>query len=334
MRKLRVALIYGGTGHEHEVSRMGAKNLLPLFDRRRLTVYPIFIDRKGIWHSGGERGERVAPRLTGRGGVLSSDSGDIAVDVAFPLLHGDFGEDGRIQGALDTVHIPYVGCGVRAGAVCADKLLTKRIAESLGIPSVASVLVTSDCNNVRVVCEEKIGYPMFIKPCGLGSSVGCSLVSSSCELDEAIRQAADCDGRILVEEYLDGAREIECAYSGTRRFGEVYAHPGEVISRGVYTYREKYSSSSHATAVARADIAPSVAELATEYSMRLTREIGISQIARIDFFLKDGELIFNEINTMPGFTKSSLYSAMLKAHGIDTSELLTSLIEDAYDRRF
>lgn len=334
MRKLRVALIYGGSGHEHEVSKMGVKNLLPKFDRRRLTVYPIFIDKRGIWHNGGERGERVTPCRDTRGGVLSSESGNLSVDVAFPLLHGDFGEDGRIQGSLDTAHIPYIGCDVRAGAVCADKLLTKRIADSLGIPSAASMLAYSTDRDAKKNAEEKIGYPMFLKPSGLGSSVGCSLVLSSDMFDEAFSRAAECDSRVLVEEYVEGARELECAYLGTKRFGEIYAHPGEVITRGVYTYREKYGKDSHATAVVRADIPESVAVLAEEYSRRLVREIGISEIARIDYFLKDGELLLNEINTMPGFTSSSLYSAMLSECGIDTSELLTALIEDAYDRCF
>lgn len=333
MKKLRVALIYGGRGCEHDVSVMGAKNLLPMLDRKRLTVYPIYIDKKGVWHLGGERGGRIHPCCGARSGAFISDDGRIAVDVALPLLHGDFGEDGRVQGALDCAGIPYVGCGVRSGAVSADKILTKMVADSLGIPTARSVYLTrADIPMARSICEEHVGYPMFIKPSGLGSSVGCTLVSSPDMLDEAISAASG--ERILIEEYLEGARELECAYSSTSRFGEIFAPPGEVISRGVYTYREKYGSHTQAKTVTRAMLPSGVQESAEEYSRALVRAIGISQIARIDYFLHDGELILNEINTMPGFTQASLYSAMMSECGIEPRELLTALLEDAYDRRF
>lgn len=333
MKKLRVALIYGGRGCEHDVSVMGAKNLLPMLDRKRLTVYPIYIDKKGVWHLGGERGGRIHPCCGARSGAFISDDGRITVDVALPLLHGDFGEDGRVQGALDCAGIPYVGCGVRAGAVAADKILTKMVAASLGIPTARSVYLTrADIPIARGICEEHVGYPMFIKPSGLGSSVGCTLVSSPDMLDEAISAATG--ERILIEEYLEGARELECAYSSTSRFGEIFAPPGEVISRGVYTYREKYGSHTHTKTVTRAVLPSGVQERAEEYSRALVRAIGISQIARIDYFLHGGELILNEINTMPGFTQASLYSDMMRGCGIEPWELLTALLEDAYDRRF
>lgn len=333
MKKLRVALIYGGRGCEHDVSVMGAKNLLPRLDRKKLTVYPVYIDKKGIWHLGGERGGRIHPCCGSRSGAFISDGGKITVDVAFPLLHGDFGEDGRVQGALDCAGIPYVGCGVRAGAVTADKILTKMVAASLGIPTARSVYLTrADLSSAVSICEEHIGYPMFIKPSGLGSSVGCTLVSSPDMLEGAISAASS--DRILIEEYLDGARELECAYSNTSRFGEIFAPPGEIVSRGVYTYREKYGSHSRAKTVARAVLPQDVAKRAEEYSRALVRATGISQIARIDYFLHDGELILNEINTMPGFTEASLYSAMMRDCGIEPNELLTALLEDAYDRRF
>ena len=335
MRRLRVALIWGGMGREHDVSRMGAMNLLSVLDKKKFNVHSVYIDKKGYWHLFGGRGEPIYPARGDRGGVLSGDGGRVAIDVALPLLHGDFGEDGRVQGALECAGIPYVGCGVLAGAVASDKILTKMIAESLGIPTARSVSLTSqDTADARRKCEEYIGYPMFIKPSGLGSSVGCSRVLFPEDFDAAYKAAAECGERVLAEEYIEGAREIECAYSNTSRFGEIYAPPGEVVPRGVYTYRAKYSASTTARVLPRAELTAKVSECAEKYSRLLVRAIGISQLGRIDYFLKDDRLILNEINTMPGFTQGSLYAAMLAECGIELSELLTSLIEDAHDRRF
>ena len=333
MRKLRVALIYGGMGREHEISVMGAKNIIGLIDRRRFTVYPVYIDRRGRWHLGGEGGDRLYPMREARGGSLSADGAKQRIDVALPLLHGDFGEDGRVQGALDCAGIPYVGCAVAAGAVAADKILTKKTAEALGIPTAASVFTTnSDTAAARALCEEKIGYPAFIKPSGLGSSVGCSLVGSPEEFGDAFAEARSYGERVLIEEYLDGARELECAYSESSRFGEIFAPPGEVVAKGVYTYRAKYGAGSRAATLPRAELSQATVALARDYSERMVRALGIRQIARIDFFLYGGELLLNEINTMPGFTRSSLYAAMLAECGIELPELLSSLLEDAYDR--
>ena len=335
MRKLRVALIWGGMGQEHDVSRMGAANLLSAIDKKRFNVHSVYIDKKGFWHLSGERGGRVRPERANGRGILCGDGWQIAPDVAIPLLHGDFGEDGRVQGMLDCIGIPYVGCGVLAGALSSDKILTKMVAESLGIPTARSVNLSNlGVSEARRAAEEAIGYPMFIKPSGLGSSVGCSAVLFPEDFDKAYEGAARHGKRVLAEEYIEGAREIECAYLKTSRFGEIFAPPGEVAARGVYTYRAKYSSSSTAKVFPRASVSAEVRECAEKYSRLLIDAVGISQLARIDYFLKDGRLILNEINTMPGFTSGSLYAAMLAEYGIELSELLTALTEDAYDRRF
>lgn len=335
MKKLRVALIWGGRGQEHDVSKMGAANLLSAIDRKKFNVHSVYIDKKGGWHISGERGALVdLVRSDGRGALISED-GRIVPDVALPLLHGDFGEDGRVQGALDCAGIPYVGCGVLAGAVAADKILTKMIADSLGIPTARAVNLSGLCTaEARRRAEEAIGYPMFIKPSGLGSSVGCAAVLFPEDFDKAYGGAAKYGERVLAEEYVEGAREIECAYSATSRFGEIYAPPGEVVARGTYTYRAKYSSSSTAEIFPRASLSAEITECAEKYSRLLVDAIGISQLARIDYFLKDGRLILNEINTMPGFTAGSLYSAMLAECGIELTDLITELLLDAYDRRF
>ena len=333
MKRLKAALIFGGEGREREVSLKSKRNLLPIFAEAGISPLPIHVDRRGIWREGSSRGGRL--NITaggGRGAFITRDGRRIIPDVAFPLLHGDFGEDGRIQGLLDSLHLPYVGCGVAAGALSSDKILTKRVAEALGIPTVPSVQITSAGEGEARLAEEVIGYPMFLKPAGLGSSIGCSLVTSPEELMPAMREAVFPSDRALAEEYLDGARELECAYFGSTRFGEIYTHPGEVRVRGVYTYAKKYGGGAETSV--RADVPARISALIREYSEALVRAIGIRQIARIDYFLEGGRLYLNEINTMPGFTKSSLYAAMLNAAGISTCELISSLVSDAYDRRF
>lgn len=327
MKKKNVALIFGGAGREHDVSALGAKNLLTLIDRSRFNPYPVSIDRRGVWHTATDKTE-VYPAPTRGRGVLRSRTGDVRIDVAFPLLHGDFGEDGRVQGALECAGIPYVGCGVLAGAAAADKILTKQLAASLGIPTVRGIYFTlpTAAPIARVIAEEEVGYPMFIKPSGLGSSVGCSLVRCPDEFDAAFRLAAELDERILVEEYLEGVREIECAYLNSPTRGEIFAPPGEVFARGVYTYREKYGRASSARTAARANLPPTAARKIETASRELVRALGIRQLARIDFFLVGGEVYLNEINTMPGFTRSSLYAAMMESVGISGTELVTQLI--------
>ena len=331
MKKKRVALIYGGKGAEHDVSVKGAKNLMDLIDRDRFIPYPVLIDRRGVWHGGADRSNSVYPVPTRGRGVLSSSIGNIPIDVAFPLLHGEWGEDGTVQGALECAGIPYVGCDVLAGAVCADKILTKQIAHSLGIPTVRGIFLTvpTPTSLARAVAEEEIGYPMFIKPSGLGSSVGCSLVRYPGEFTVAYETAVSLGTRILIEEYKEGARELECSYLNSPTRGEIFTPPGEIFARGVYTYKEKYARGSTATASPRAKLPGQIAERAVSISRELVRAIGIRQIARIDFFLSDGELLLNEINTMPGFTSKSLYPAMIESVGISPTELVTELIEGA-----
>lgn len=331
MKRLSVAIIYGGKGGEHEISCASAANVLESIDRTRLDPYPVLIDKAGIWRYAQEGGRRVRlDKVNGRT-VIRDRYESTEIDAAFPILHGDYGEDGRIQGALDALGLPYVGCGVTAGAAAADKIITKHIADSLGIPTVPSVSLTGKESllEARELAEAKIGYPMFIKPSGLGSSLGCSLVADRDGFDSALSLARGCDGRALIEEYLDGAREIECAYLKTRTRGEIITDPGEIIKRGVYTYDAKYGESSTVRLSARAELDEPTRDRIKHYSRLMADAIGIRQLSRIDFFLKDGNIYLNEINTMPGFTEGSLYPMMINACGITTPELITELIEDS-----
>lgn len=330
MIKKNVLILYGGEGHEHDVSVASAKFLISVIDRTRYNPIPILITRSGLWRTPCRKYTAVHPKRRGGRGVLSVRGTEIRIDCAIPLLHGDFGEDGRIQGALEALGIPYVGCTPMAGAVCSDKIMTKAVASSLGIPSADSIYSIGDFAEVaKFRAESFIGYPMFIKPADLGSSVGCAKVLIPEEFLPAYRSAARASERILIEEYLEGAREIECAYLGTRARGELFTHPGEVIVGDVYTYEKKYSKTSDARILTRAPLDDDTVTRVKNYSRRLVSTLGIRHLARIDFFLYDGEILLNEINTMPGFTASSLYPRMLEAAGIPPRELVTELIEEA-----
>lgn len=331
MKKLRVALIFGGAGAEHEVSLRGGEFLLRHIDRERYIPYPIVIGRDGVWYSG-EDGAPLTVRLTKDGARIARSGRGYKIDVAFPLLHGDFGEDGRIAGFLEALGIAYVGCDVLSGAVAADKLLCKAVAQSLGIPTVRGIALTEPLspNDARERAEREVGYPMFIKPSGLGSSVGAARVESPDEFDSAYLDALSHGERILIEEYLADRRELECAYFDG--LDDPYLPPSEVIPSGVYSYTEKYSDTSRARCIVRAKGTEGVKETLRSYSELLVRALGIRQLSRIDFFLSEGIIYFNEINTMPGFTEISLFPLSVEAAGISYTELITRLIDSAYMR--
>ena len=329
MKRKRIALLYGGAGAEHEVSLAGAEYVLGVIDKSRYIPYPVLITREGKWLAEGDP-ERVVTLAVG-GRALCEGEKTIPIRAAFPLLHGDMGEDGKIQGLLDCAGIPYVGCGVVAGAVASDKILTKDIARALGIPTVSGIAITGAVSTeaARRRAEKEVGYPMFIKPSGLGSSIGAHAVYAMEEFDRALRSAVALgEGRVLIEELIEDKRELECAYLGYSG-GELFTHPGEIISHGFYDYDEKYGKESRTSTRVRAELSDKLCERVREYSGALVTRLGIRQISRIDFFLSGGELLFNEINTMPGFTASSLYPAMIAAAGISPTELVTELIEGA-----
>ena len=323
--KQRVALIYGGRGLEHPVSVSGAEHIFPLIDRERYEVIPTCISYSGdfsihsaISESGGEH---VFPALNGgRGGFLTRDGDFIPIDCAFPLLHGNFGEDGTVQGLLASVGIPFVGCDARASAICLDKAITKTAAEALGIPTVGWSLVTDgrlpDCKP-----------PVFIKPDCLGSSLGAGAAENHAELVRVFENASRLGGgRVLIEDLKSPIRELECAYFSAQ--GEdIFSSAGEILCRGFYSYERKYESDTRT--VAKADISRDTDKKIRDHSERICSFIGVRHIARIDFFLADGELFLNEINTMPGMTESSLYLRLLSESGISHAEAINRLISDA-----
>lgn len=351
----RPILLFGGEGEEHSVSVESAEALFRELSAVGILPLSVYIAKSGGWFIGesaaspkrlssryAKRREVYPIRRYGKGGLLAG-SRFIRVNAAIPVLHGNLGEDGVIAGALRAAGIRFVGCGVRAGAICADKALTKHVASSLGIPTVESVTVwrEQDAKQRASLIIERLygqnshlatsqgsygdGVALFVKPTDLGSSVGARAVRSRAELEDALDAAflySDC---VLVERFIEGARELECAYFEYKgkqyftRIGEIH-HSGEF-----YGYDEKYSSSD--TEIAVAELPDSISERVTDYSRALVEALGIRQISRIDFFLDScGKLYFNEINTMPGLTSASMLPFLIGDEGFCVGEIFADLI--------
>lgn len=324
-KRLRVALIWGGRGFENEVSTRGKNHILPILSEK-YDVLSTFIDKNGDWFT--DYG-RVIPA---EGGLYCPERGELfAIDCAIPLLHGDWGEDGVVQGALENAKIPYIGCDSPASALCRDKAIVKTVANSIGVPTLPHLLLLREegVDFALRRAEESLCYPMFIKPCRLGSSVGASSAYDRDELINALKVAFDLCSRVIIEPCLTDKRELECGYySAMRR--EIFSYPGEILLSGTYGYREKYVSPAGLSV--RAEISTETADAIRDYSRRLVRALGVRDLSRIDYFLSGERIYFNEINTMPGFTDGSLYPRMMEASGVPESELFEGLIRTAQAR--
>lgn len=307
---MTIALIYGGEGYEHSVSMLGFQHLFPILEKI-YRVLPIFIDTCGeFWLEN----KRVFPTY---GGFADWGGEVYPVDCAFPLLHGDMGEDGVVQSALTLAKIPFIGCTPTVGAVCRDKFTVKAVATSLGIPTLPARLISRD---------DEIALPCFIKPTGLGSSIGAGAARDEAELKIAIENAFRYTDRVMAEPLLEGKRELECGYFGVKG-KEIFTNAGEILSSGrFYDYDSKYGGGTKTATVA--DVSPEINEKIKEYSARLVSALGVRHISRIDFFLSGEDIYFNEINTMPGFTAESLYPRMLAGYGIDVPKMVEMLIGD------
>lgn len=354
--KKTVALIFGGRGHEHSVSLSGAEYMLTLIDPASCCVLPVLITRGGEWRiqnatrhgtyadfrslcdalSDPLRSSNVAPIYSGgRSGFLTDGGELIPVDVAFPLLHGDGGEDGCVQGALECARIPYVGCGVTASALSLDKAYTKTVAEHEGIPTAKWTIAVNGSTHHSLeraitTAEQSFGYPMFVKAAGLGSSVGVYRVEDRDGLITAYRDAVSLGSeRVLIEEALDVASELECAVLLTEH-RKIYSDLSEIrCDGGYYTYERKYSGGG-VTVTPHAEISEEVRNAVRKYTEILSDALGTRHLSRFDFFLTaDGRLIFNEVNTLPGFTPTSMYARLIEDAGVPPRELVRELLEDA-----
>ncbi len=327
--KKRIALIYGGTSSEHNVSIRGYEYIKELLKDSDYEILSVYIDRAGDWFVRLKGADIPAYPTRKMGGSLYTGYGFFKIDAAIPLLHGDGGEDGCVQGALEIAGVPYVGARVCASAICLDKTYTKTVAESLGIPTVSSVSFSRPTNTDEALakCREILGFPMFIKARRLGSSVGVYPARNGEEFKNAFEQAMS-DGKnlVLVEKLISKKRELECAFCEWR--GErIITPPGEILVDGFYGYNEKYSGQTRT--MARSAVGEEVQKEIQKYSHTLADALELRHLARIDYFLTDEGILFNEINTFPGFTDESLYPKMLLEYGIDPARAIISFVEDA-----
>ena len=334
--KIRVAVIFGGRSAEHEVSLQSAKNVIEGLDKNKYEVIPIGINKNGEWFLGdksislAQNGQSVA-LLKGKNSsqlVNLSNSHSLGqIDVVFPVLHGPYGEDGSVQGLIKLADIAHVGPGILGSAVCMDKDVTKRLLKEADV-AVAEFLVylrqEKDKINFDKVSKQ-LGLPMFVKPANLGSSVGVSKVNNEKEFKEAVDLAFSFDNKILIEESIKG-REIECAVLGNEN--PQASIPGEIIpSHDFYSYDAKYIDENGAKLKAPADLPPAIISKIQKLAMQVFKILCVEGMARVDFFLADtGKIYVNEINTIPGFTKISMYPKLWELSGISNSELLDRLI--------
>ena len=353
MKKLSVCILFGGVSPEHEVSLRSAESVLNNIDHEKYNVFPVGITKEGDWILfGGEdysmlpkgtwkthTGNRRAAISPVRGqGVLSFEGETIVrerIDVVFPVLHGENGEDGAMQGLLQMAGIPYVGPHVAASAVAMDKTLTKLVVDHAGVPQAAWQLVRASeldnhMENTLSQLEMRFRYPMFVKPAGTGSSVGVSKAADREALRAALLCAAKYDRKILVEEFIHG-REIEVAVMGNDN--PVASICGEIDSGAdFYDYDAKYITDT-STAYIPARISEEVAEIVREAAVRVYSAIGCQGLSRVDFFVtyEENRVVFNEINTIPGFTSISMYPKLFEASGIPYPQILDELIRLAVE---
>ena len=353
MKKLSVCVLFGGISPEHEVSLRSAESVLNHLDTEKYNIFPVGITKNGEWILYGGRdysklpsGEwincpenRRAAISPVRGQGLLNFEGDCVVreriDVVFPVLHGENGEDGSIQGLLQLAGIPYVGPNVASSATCMDKTLTKLVADRAGIRQAAWQLVTAQevataMDAVLDRLENAFPYPIFIKPAGTGSSVGVTKAKNRQALEAALRNAAKYDRKILAEEFING-QEIEVAVLGNS--SPAASVCGEIDSgTEFYDYDAKYISDC-ARLYIPARIDELTAEKVRDTAVRVFEAMGCRGLSRVDFFVTydNHEIVFNEINTIPGFTSISMYPKLFEASGIPYSQLLDNLIELAQE---
>lgn len=333
-----LGLIFGGRSGEHEVSVQSAASVWQAADRTRYRVTPIAISRSGLWVKGLsplavlELGGTVPEPVEAFSPVTCLSD----VDVVFPVLHGPFGEDGTVQGLLEVLDLPYVGAGVLASAVGMDKALAKQLFELRGFPQTPfRVFFRQQClnhpANVLRVVEEQLGFPCFVKPANMGSSVGISKVHTPEELPRALALAGQFDRKIVVEAYVD-AREVECSVLGNDR--PQASAPGEIVPVAeFYDYEAKYVRGDSELLIPAA-LTPKQAAEVQQLAVQVFQAIDCSGLARVDFFLRrsDGKVLVNEINTMPGFTHISMYPKLWEASGLSYPRLIDELVNLGLER--
>jgi D-alanine-D-alanine ligase len=338
MAKLRVAVLFGGRSGEHEISIRSAASVIEALDRRRYDVIPAAIGKQGLWLSPADSALLLPPE-TRQG--LSTDEDfridpqpgrSVGADVVFTVLHGTFGEDGTVQGLLELADVAYVGSGVLGSSCGMDKDVMKRLFRERGLPTVDHItLLRHEIHDRWIEPGEAFGYPLFVKPANLGSSVGISKANGEAELNAALEEAARYDRKIVVEPAIDG-REIEIAVLGNDRPEASIA--GEIVpASGFYSYESKYLDDSAKLEIPAKLTADQLAE-AQRLAVGAFQAVECRGLARVDFFLErqTGRFLLNEVNTMPGFTSISMYPKLWEASGLAYPQLVDRLIELALER--
>lgn len=352
--KIKVGLVFGGKSGEHEVSLQSAKSIYEALDKSKYDVLLIGVDKLGSWHLG--EGSQfllnshdpklislnnAAPEITA---ITTKQSAQLvnlqtqqpltSVDVFFPIIHGTYGEDGSLQGLFELLNTAYVGANVLGSAVGMDKAIMKRLLLSVGLPVPAFVALKQHLISSSTLdrAAQQLGFPLFVKPANSGSSVGVQKVKTRPELQPAVDDALQYDSKILLEAAVEG-REIECSVLGN---DEPRASvPGEVRpTHEFYSYNAKYIDEHGAELIIPADLPPEITTRIQQLAVDTFRALDCSGMARVDFFLQpDGQVFINEINTLPGFTKISMYPKLWEASGISYPDLLDRLIQLAMERK-
>lgn len=340
MKKTRVLILAGGQSGEHEVSISSARSVLQALPKDRFDVTSVVISREGRWLTGADSQRALEYGGASSGGdlVLRQALAAEGFDVVFPILHGPNGEDGTVQGMLKLAGIPCVGSGVLGSAVCMDKVMAKAVLASHGIPQVAYLLVTraefTNRPEDALARLDALGFPVFVKPANLGSSVGISKAKNETELRDALRLAFELDRRVIVEAATsEKPREIEVGILGN---DDPLASPvGELsFDSEFYDYETKYTEGKAVMHIP-ANLPQAITERARALAIEAFRALDCAGLARVDFFYigSTGELFLNEVNTMPGFTKTSMYPELWRAGGVNYADLVSRLVELAQERR-
>ena len=342
MNKIKLGMICGGVSTEHEISIKSYLSILKNINKEKYDIYSIYISKEGIWHHIIKPNENIKEMDLET--IENIPNTLKKLDIVFPILHGKNGEDGTIQGMLELLNIPYVGCGILASAVSMDKVYTKTLMNNANILQANYFSIKKKNNNYIIIdkslkeesisldridniIKETLQYPVFIKPSKSGSSVGVSKVKNKQELKKGIDNALQYDSKILIEEAIIG-KEVECAILET---DEVLASTvGEIQQQEeFYSYDAKYKSKESKTIIP-AQLEEEVINKIRELAIRIFKIVSGNTLARVDFFVdKENKIYFNEINTMPGFTNISMYPMLWEESGISYKELLDKIIDSA-----
>ena len=353
-RKTRVGILFGGKSAEHEVSLQSAKSIVDAIDKSKYDVILIGIDKAGQWYlndastfllnadnpklialNKSNEGITLVPGAANDKNLMSlSGAGAVgAADVLFPVLHGPYGEDGAMQGLFKLANIPFVGAGVLGAAVSMDKDVMKRLLKAANIPTPNCVAFKKyDQRNLTFDnIAAKLGFPCFIKPANLGSSVGISKVENENQFKSATADAFQYDNKIIIEEFIAG-REVECSVLGNQ--DPIASIPGEVITKhSFYSYDAKYIDEKGADLCIPAELPQDITKQVQDLAIKTFKTLCCEGMARVDFFVtKDGKVFVNELNSIPGFTKISMYPKLWEASGVPYTELIDRLIQLALER--